>query len=245
MTNGKWPTPWERWKADFKSHDKAPESDGAEPPTFDPPDWLEEVSKWPGALEVARRGNEHAEDGAKTAEAKAARLLQNCLTLLTIAIAVGAFQLRAAASGTWPIWVRWLLLVPPAAAVVLLAIAGAIAKDVDRVGFYRRASLNDLVNGHGSSPEVRALAAEWEGRKLARWSATNKLRDLMDARAWFTRGLTALVAAGLIAAFTFGSGQPPENPAGAPTSTTTTTAAPTITATTPTTATTSTDTTAP
>jgi len=37
------------------------------------------------------------------------------------------------------------------------------------------------------------------GRRLARWSANHKHTDLMQARAWFTRGLAALLLAGLAA----------------------------------------------
>jgi len=235
MTEGKWPTPFRRWKADFLSHNKAPESDGAVAPTFSPPEWLEEAAKWDGALDLARRSNDRAEDAVRTTEGKATRLLQNCFTLITISIAVGAFQLKAALSGTWPPSVRWALVFLPAAAIVLLVIAGVIAMEVDRVGFYGRASLHDLVAGYGSSTTVRGLAAEEEGRQLARWSGRHKLSDLMDARAWFTRGLTALIAAGLAAAITFGSGQPPATPDEtlAPpttmTATTTSTTAPTTT----------------
>lgn len=54
-----------------------------------------------------------------------------------------------------------------------------------------------LVETGRRDPQAVLVAHEEVGRVLARWTAKNKISDLMQARAWFTRGLTALIIAGV------------------------------------------------
>ena len=195
-TAGIWPTPRRRAFCDFLSKKQAPPDDGAIAPRIRPPAWADEVAVVPGALEVARSAREAAEDAAKSAEDKASRLVQVTLVLLTVGLALGSYQLTFALQRSWP-WL--LLLIPVTAALCCLAIAAFQGLLIDRVGFYHTPSGQDLA-GHGHrDPGAVILAGEERGRRLARWSASHKHTDLMQARAWFTRGLAVLLLAGLVA----------------------------------------------
>ena len=48
----------------------APDSDGIVAPNLEIPAWIEHVSSFPDALEIARQARESAEDSAKTVEEK-------------------------------------------------------------------------------------------------------------------------------------------------------------------------------
>jgi hypothetical protein len=209
MDDGSWPSAFKRIGADFLPKKKAPPNDSIVAPQFHPPEWLADVAAFDGALEIVRRSNDKASEAAQIAEAKAARLVQICLALITISIALSGFQVKAAVGGTWPDFVLWLLVVPSIVALTLLALAALEAAQVDRVGFSRTAQLSDISDGGGPAALLGAIAAEEEGRQLARWTAKHKLTDLMQARAWFSRGLLALLAAAWVSVVTFGSGQPP------------------------------------
>ena len=163
--------------------------------------------------------NDDAKDSATLAEEKASRLVQVALALMTVTLALGAFQLQFALDRS----VIWLLtLVPIAAAIGCLALSAIEALQIDRVGYYQTATPADLVQP-GLAPEAAVLDAEDRGRKLARWTAKNKLTDLMQARAWFSRGLVALVVAALLGAgLRAGAAYSADRPA-APSATTTTT----------------------
>jgi hypothetical protein len=95
----------------------------------------------------------------------------------------------------------WLLsLGPIVAALVCLSLAAFEALEIDRVGMYRHPTANDL-SGRGLLDAPALLIAEEElGRRLARWTSIKKHSDLLQARAWFSRGLAALIVAALLAA---------------------------------------------
>jgi len=195
-TAGDWPAPRRRAFYDFYTKEKAPAQDAVIPPRFAPPVWADEVAAIPGAGDAAKTAREAAEDAAKTAEDKASRLVQITLALLTVALAVGSYQLTFALQRSWP----WLsLLAPIAVALVCLAIAAFESVLIDRVGFYYQPSGQDLAGAGNRDASAILLAEEERGRRLARWSANHKHSDLMQARAWFTRGLAALLIAGLTA----------------------------------------------
>jgi hypothetical protein len=131
------------------------------------------------------------------AEAKSGRLLQLSLALLAIAVTLAGFQLTVIRSQGWP-WLAYLLILPSVIAGISLALAGAISAEGDRPGLYQMPGPAEM--GSNADP-VRALVlAEERGRVLANWTATNKLNDLLQARAWLTRGLVALVVAAVISA---------------------------------------------
>lgn len=195
MAKGKWPSLAERFKNDFLPARLAPENDGAIAPPFIEPGWINEVAARPGALDVARRANDQASISASVAEAKAHRQVQISLSVLTLAFVVVGIQLRMIANEHW----AWLFaFLPVICALVCLIISAFEALQVDRVGFY------DYPRGHsmaalGASDSIaRVLAAEEKGRQWAYWTSIKKHTDLMQARAWFTRGLAALILATVV-----------------------------------------------
>lgn len=193
---GTWPEARKRAFFDFLTKERAPTNDGLIAPRSASPIWADEVARVPGAVEVAKAAREAAEDAAKVAEDKASRLVQVTLALLTVALALGSYQLTFALERSWP----WLfLLIPIATALACLAIAAFEGVLIDRVGFYSQPSGTDLSSVGQRDPNAVLLAQEEQGRRLARWSANHKHTDLMQARAWFTRGLAALLLAGLLA----------------------------------------------
>lgn len=192
LASGKWPKPLKRVLWDLYPANKAPDNDGAVAPRFAPPPWASVAARSPEALSVAVRANDEARVGAKTAEDKAARLVRTALATLTIVTALIGYELQfVVGRGAW--W--YLLLVPAAGAFVCLAIAGFEATEIDRVGFYRSATGQDLAGPGPREPIVSVIEQEDIGRRLARWSSGHKHTALMQARAWFSRGLVSLVAA--------------------------------------------------
>jgi glutathione synthase/RimK-type ligase-like ATP-grasp enzyme len=200
---GKWPRARERLFLDFLPASKTPQNDGIEAPRRKTPDWIAAAASRPNALDVARRANDEAKAGVKSAEDKATRLVQVGFTLLTVALGLFGFQAKAALarSGAW--------LISPAvsvAAIVFLIVAVLEALQIDRVGFYMHPSAEDLVGFGSHNASVQLLAIEEEGRNLASWSSVHKHSDLMQARAWFSRGVLTLVLAGVVGALTFATG---------------------------------------
>ena len=192
---GKWPSPAERFKNDFLLGKYAPENDGAKAPPFVEPGWINEVAARPGALDVARRANDQASTSASAAETKAHRQVQISLSVLTLAFVVGGIQLRLVATEHW----TWLFtLVPVVYALVCLIISAFETLQVDRVGFYRHPSGQSIATLGAGDHVARILAAEEKGRQWAQWTSIHKHTDLMQARAWFTRGLAVLILAAVV-----------------------------------------------
>jgi hypothetical protein len=208
---GYWP-PWLlRFWWDLMPGKFVPGQGGLKAPVFLPPDWIHESwAETPAVLDQARKAHDRAMDRASEAEAKSGRTLQLSLALLASAIGILGFQLTVIRSQGWP-WAIYLFVLPTAAAAICLALAGAIAAEGDRPGIYHMPGLAEA--GSDSNPIRGMVLAEEHGRFLANWTSTNKLNDLLQARAWLTRGLLLLVIAATIAAAiqvpstSFGSGQ--------------------------------------
>jgi hypothetical protein len=159
--------------------------------------WLAEVAALPAAVELASAARLEAESDARGAEDKANRLTQTVLALLTLAVGVGAFQLKFVVAHGW----AWAAMIAPAlAAIVFLAVSAFTAVHVDGVGVYRRVQPDDLASQTELTMIEALLAAHERGRAFARWTATHKATDVLQARAWLTRGIAALLIAGLVAA---------------------------------------------
>ena len=197
--NGKWPRVRRRVLNDFYSEKKAPPDDGIVAPTTQTPSWVAAAAARPEALDLGRRSRESAEEGAKRAEEKATRQVQLALGLITITIALTGYQLRQAAVHGW---IYMPLAIPALAALTFLIVAAFEAAQVDRVGVYTKPHPADLADLGGRSTAAAILAGEVRGEYLARWTSTNKHTDLMQARAWYTRGLATALLAGLVAAIT-------------------------------------------
>ena len=193
--SGHWPPAWKRMLYDFLPKGLAPNYDGARAPRFSDPAWAREVAARPGAVDVVRRAADEASSGAVVAEGKASRLVQVSLSVLTIAFVVGGIQLPMAIE-EHSLW--WLMVLPVSCAVVCLTISAFQALQADRVGFYDCPSGESLAALGVADPVARIVAEEEIGRQYAQWTSDHKHTDLMQARAWFTRGLTALILAAIL-----------------------------------------------
>ncbi|MGK2886683.1 MAG: ATP-grasp domain-containing protein [Rhodococcus sp. (in: high G+C Gram-positive bacteria)] len=193
---GVWPSTFERFLDNFLPANSAPENDGVRAPVFSAPSWAAEAAAHPEALDVARRAHDVAKSGALSAEEKAGRLLNTTLALLTIALAVGSFQLSFVFDkpAGW-----WLSALPIVLAVTCLCLAAFESGEIDRVGMYGRLTAESMTGNGARDPLAAVIAEEELGRRLAKWTSDRKHTDLMQARAWFSRGLAALVVAALVA----------------------------------------------
>lgn len=214
---GAWPKPLKRVLFDFLPARWAPENDGAKEPEYPPPSWASLAARAPAALSVVRRANDEAIAAAKTAEEKAARLVRTALATLAVATALLGFQLRFAIERN-PGW--FALASAGAVAVAFLTIAAFEASEIDRVGFYRHPTGRDLAEPGSREQTVAVIEQEEIGRRLADWSSRHKHTALMQARAWFTRGLVLLVAAAITTAAVWAitadrAAKPTESPANA------------------------------
>jgi len=207
-SEGFWPSPLRQFLWDFFLKSKAPENSGIQIPTFESPDWLsDELLQSDDTLEAARGEHQEGAARAKVAEDKAHGLMQTTLALLTLTIAVGGFQvsyLRDETTG----WLPLVCLIPTALSVAFLAIAGIEALEINRVGMYWPPVTADLV-GEGIVRR-RLIEAELRGSVIADWTATNKVTNLLQARAWFSRGLVFLLVAALISLAMVGRGSTSE-----------------------------------
>jgi len=196
-TGGKWPPAFVRLRYDFMSKNAAPSDDGVIAPQFARPAWIDEVADYRGALALAETARTAAEGGAKTAEDKASRLLQICLALMTLTLALGAYQATFALGRSWP----WLFsLLPVAGALAMITLSAFEAQQVDRVGVYEQPTAQNFAGTATRDRNAAQLEVEQRGLELARWTSRNKHTDLMQARAWFSRGLVALILAAALAA---------------------------------------------
>lgn len=200
LWSGEWPKPLRRVRWDLGRASKAPEDDGAVAPQFAPPPWTSVAARSSAALSVVYRAHDEAKAGVQVAEDKAGRLVRTALTTLAVATALVGYQLQSTL-GRGPWW--FLLLAPVAGALVCLTIAAFEAIEIDRVGFYRHATGRDLAATGPRNPIVRVIEQEDIGRRLAGWTSQHKHTALMQARAWFTRGLALLVAASIVAAISW------------------------------------------
>ncbi len=182
-----------------------PRASGIRAPVYERPSWLQEkFTGTPAALEQAKRGHDAAVARAGVAEAKADRLVQRCLALLTVTLAVTGVELRYVREQGGGL--DYLLLVPAVVAIVALALAGIEAAEIDRVGVYHQPGAEALVSW-GDTLVRGQVEAEELGRQWAHWTASRKYDALLQARAWFSRGLVAFVVAGMVAAFTLSGGE--------------------------------------
>lgn len=207
---GEWPRPLLRLLWDLTPARWAPPNDGASRPAVSVPDWIKDVPATAESVNAARRANDEAIAAARSAEEKAARLLQTGLVLLALAISLSAFQLRYSIAGSG---LRWLAMGPATLSIIFLSIAAFESAQVDRVGFYSHPSSKDLEGVASGEVERALIACEEVGRQLALSTSRSKHTELMQARAWFSRGLVALISAAICAAILsaidYGEVEPP------------------------------------
>jgi hypothetical protein len=202
--DGYWP-PWDaKLRNDFRSAENAKSNDGLISPTFRDPPWTSE----PGAhtaeiLEAARRRGTQAADRGTTAEARAQRIVQVGLTMLTVAFVVAGFtasRVRAGdAAGWW--WIAVAVTIVP---ILLLALTITQAVSVDRVGYVHPAEPGPAAASDDEDEQRRNLIRqEARAALMANWTARHKVNEFLQARAWLTRSIAALGAAGIAACLTW------------------------------------------
>ncbi len=201
LTAGHWARPHKRILWDLGRAGKAPSNDGTRAPVYAAPPWASLAARSPEALSVVRRANDESIAAARTAEDKAARLLRTALTTVAVSAALTGYQLQFALEHS--LWLLTLV-APVAGAFASLAIAAFEATQIDRVGFYRHAKGQDLAQPGPRESVVTVVEEEEAGRRLALWTSKKKHTDLMQARAWFSRGLSLLLLAALVAATSWG-----------------------------------------
>lgn len=204
-----WPSPLRQFLWDMLPAQTAdrwlPRASGIRAPAYKRPSWLEEeFTNMPAALEQARRGHDAAVARAEIAEAKADRLVQRSLTLLALTLVVAGAELRYVREQGGGL--EYLLLIPAILAIVTLALAGIEAAEIDRVGVYHQPGAEALV-GWGNTLVRGQVEAEELGRQWAHWTASRKYDALLQARAWFSRGLVWFLVAAMVLAFTLSGGE--------------------------------------
>ena len=176
----------------------APVNDGLVGPFITAPVWLNELSSHAEAYEFARDARERAEQRVAVAIEKASRLVSLSLTLLTLSLALLAYQadLLDASSLSW--W--WATMIPTVAAVLSFSGAVVVALDADRPGLQLAAAVDRLV-GPGVSFVATRLQWEERARQLASWTARNKFTTFLRARSWFSRGVVLLFVSAVVVLF--------------------------------------------
>lgn len=213
--DGYWP-PWHaKLRNDFRSAENAKSNDGLVSPTFDDPAW----TTGPGAhtaevLEAARRRGMQAADRGTTAEARAQRIVQVGLTMLTVAFLVAGFTANRVRAGDAACW-WWIAVGVTIVPILLLALTITQAVSVDRVGYVHPAEPGPAA-ANDDEDEQRRILVRQEARaaNMANWTARHKVNEFLQARAWLTRSITALGAAGIAACLTwiFVAPAPPTTP---------------------------------
>lgn len=195
-SEGVWPNPIRQFFWDFLPKSIAPQNSGIRLPEYEAAEWMTDVLyRRDEVLDLARREQAEAESRAKHAEDKAHRLMQTSLALLTLALANAGFQLsyiRDQPTG----WLEYLWVLPTGLAVCFLVIAGIEGLEIERVGIYWPLAVADFKDVEDFRREL--VEGELRGSFVADWTAGNKVDALLQARAWFSRGLIFLLAAALI-----------------------------------------------
>ena len=190
--DGEWPPPWKRMLFDFYTKNAAPDDDGTVAPTIVQPSRrqapLDDL-----ALDVARRANDAARERVSKAEEKGSRHLRLSLTLVALAVGVIAFSIGLASDSALAVGPMAL----GAIALSFLTTSAFQSAQVDRVGFAEVPQVDDL-GRDPMSRQLKATLTEERGAALSNWTATHKLTELMQAKAWFTRGLVSLVIAAIM-----------------------------------------------
>ncbi|MGH9891182.1 MAG: hypothetical protein ACREA0_04205 [bacterium] len=198
--SGRWPHPLLQFLWDLLPARLAPENSGLRAPAYREPEYF--ATELPKderhrqmLVDVARRSSQAAHDRVHHAESRAARMVNVTLTLFGVALALVAYQFTQADSTT-----AWALRSLTLAGTTALALAGIEALEVDRVGLTDPPTAAQVAAGTDYVESY--IRAEDHDRQVVEWTAKNKLTQLLQARAWFSRGiLLLLVSAALTAVF--------------------------------------------
>lgn len=190
-----WPSWWKKYLNDFLPAKRAKPNDGMRSPQFGDQPWATS----PGAttevvLEAARRRHDQAEARTALAEQRAERLAQRALTLLALAFVLVGSQASTLKTNGAPWWLWLVAMGVGGFAIAMLTIAAIQAIGVDRVGYAQPADPGEAAVLDEVPAQRRALASqEIRAAEMANWTARNKVNEFLQARAWLTRGITALI----------------------------------------------------
>ncbi|MFN8051453.1 MAG: hypothetical protein U0Q22_08460 [Acidimicrobiales bacterium] len=149
-------------------------------------------------LDLARSIHETAEERATGAESRAGKIGQLSLALLAITFTATGFEAARLRSLDAAGWVWWIALAPAGLSIVSFVIATTQAAGAEhRVRLAHPPSLEDVVL---AAPEKRRrLLVEQHHRAAlqADWSAKHRLDEVLQARAWLTRGMLGAVLVGV------------------------------------------------
>lgn len=193
-----WPPAWRQFLWDFLPAQWAPAQSGLRAPLPDRPNWLgeDQVSR-PEVLSHARRAHDWEQNRVETTEAKGNRLATISMGLVALALSfVGHHLANIPSSSTFLLVLWWSVGTAAILAILCLSISAVDAFEVDRVGAYHQVGAESLAKAF--DPVRELVWIEEKGRLLASWSAGQKLNTLLQARAWFSRGIALLLMAALL-----------------------------------------------
>jgi hypothetical protein len=195
-----WPPWWKKYLNDFLPAKQAKNNDGMRSPQFEDAPWTEGPGALtPVVLDAARRRHDQAEIRIAVAEQRSERLAQRALTLLALAFVAVGYQASTLRDQEAPVLLWALALLFGGSAIAMLAIAAIEAIGVDRVGYTQPADPGEAATYSDEGAQRRSLAMqEHRAARMANWTARHKVNEFLQARAWLTRGITALVLSGVL-----------------------------------------------
>jgi hypothetical protein len=160
-------------------------------------EWITaEIANDPEALNQTRRAHDLERARIEALESKSGSTVNLCLTLLATSLALSGYQLAFLRQHGFR-HDCWLLLVPAALSIMCVTTAGITALEIQRVGIYQWAGAEPL--GYTPGGRLGLVRAEEEGRRLANWSARIKVNAYLQARAWLSRALVAMILSAVVA----------------------------------------------
>ncbi len=200
-SEGYWPTWLKKYLNDWATAKHARPRDGIIPPELDDPAWLDRAAACTKEiLEAARRRHERAEARIDAIERRAARLSQTALTLITLALLAAGFiadSLRVVDPPT-AVWVFGLLLAVLPIGFFIMSLGQSLG--IDRVSLVNPPEPGLAAAFEDESEQRRNLTRqETRAAATANWTAGKKVNEFLQARAWLTRAVTALIGSALMA----------------------------------------------
>ncbi len=159
-------------------------------------EWLtQEMADQPEALVQTRRAHDQERDRASYTEGKASSMATLALTLLATALLIAGYQVNFLRNQHQSL-LSWEL-APAVLSIAFISMNVITCLEVQRVGIYLSVGAEPL--GRPPAGALAILRQEELGRRYAAWTAKVKVNQLMQARAWLSRALVALILSAVIA----------------------------------------------
>lgn len=196
---GYWPPAWRQLLSDFLPKALAPSQSGIRAPELERPAWIAETNATTDeVLAHARRAHDQQTRRAETAEGKGDRLAKLSLGLVALSLSFLGFHVGTLQSGELfhQTATEGSVTIAALLAIGFFAMAALNAFEIDRVGIYYQPGAE--ISASSRDPLREMIWIEEAGRLLARWSSDKKLDVFLQARAWFSRGIAAILIAALV-----------------------------------------------